>query len=583
MKHVACYIKNYPRPQFVRKSWINLNGEWDFAFDKDNQGEKFGWGSGFASDIKIRVPFTYECEASGIKIKEKCDYVWYSRSFQYKLSEGNRLLLNFEGSDYITKIWINGKFVSKHKGGYTRFTVDIADYLQSGNNYIIVKCEDDSDTEHSRGKQRWRKDSYFCWYAETTGIWKTIWLEEVSDIYISEISLETDIDNDCVIFEGRVSSCQSNTSLEIEVRLDGQLVSCAKYVLMNEHFRITQNIRSNMGDPSKVILWYDYSPVIYDVTFKLNVGDNPSDIAGSYFGLCKFDIRNDVINLNYSPFYSKMVLNQGYFDKGDLTPLSEDDLYNDVALIKTMGFNGVRLHQKIEDERFFYYCDIMGLTVWCEMPSSYAFTPAAVQNAMIEWPEIIMQYKSHPSLMAWVIFNESWGISRVRSDRREQEFTEAMYHLTKTLDYRPVICNDGWENTVNDIVTIHNYAQVGSELESAIEYELLLAQKVSGTPMRNAFADGYMYKGQPIMVTEFGGIAFSDEHGWGYGDTVKDKEEYLNRMEGLIDAIKRNRKISGYCFTQFNDVQQEVNGLLTIDRKCKTDIKRIAAINSKGR
>lgn len=239
-----------------------------------------------------------------------------------------------------------------------------------------------------------------------------------------------------------------------------------------------------------------------------------------------------------------------------------------------MGFNGVRKHQKIEDARFFlYWCDRKGLLVWSEMAAAYEFSDEAVSHFSQEWADIVRQNYNHPCIVTWVPFNESWGIPQVLTDRKQQAFTETIYHLTKSLDStRPVVVNDGWEHTVSDILTLHDYEEFGARFAARYtDKEPLVSNERSFSNYKLAFAQGYEYKGQPIIISEYGGIAFDEGKGWGYGSMVKSEEDFLQRYKDITQAIKQVPYVCGFCYTQTTDVQQEINGLLTADRKPKID------------
>ena len=289
------------------------------------------------------------------------------------------------------------------------------------------------------------------------------------------------------------------------------------------------------------------------------------------------------ILLNGVPLYQKLILDQGYWKESGLTPPSEEALTEDIDKIRRMGFNGVRKHMKIEDERFLYWCDVKGILVWSEMPATYSFDDLAIKSFTSEWIDIVRQNYNHPCIITWTPFNESWGVPDIKTSKVEQAFTKMIYYLTKSMDpMRPVITNDGWEHTISDILTLHDYEEDGDIFRKKYaEKELIVTNEIYHAKVRSAFADGYHYQGQPIIISEYGGIAFEDKGDgqWGYGDAVRTETEFLERYRKITSAIQSISYISGYCYTQVSDVQQEVNGLLTEDRKYKIDPEKIAAIN----
>lgn len=590
---MKCYIKDYPRPQFVRGCWENLNGQWDFRFDDENIGEKEKWYCGFDPQQKITVPYAYESPASGIGDVSKHENVWYSRTITAcaEKLQGNRYILHFEGCDYITKVWLNGQFVGSHQGGYTRFSFDLTDLLQEGENLLVVKAEDSYDMQQTRGKQRWTDESYLCFYFPTTGIWKTVWSEYVPELHLSYVKMTPNLEDACLDVEYTLQIPtgvrKQDVSIEAEVYLQDEFINRVSVTPTAgpSKARIDLCVNDPRAYGSNVKLWRPGQPYLYDIRFTVKYNGQVTDEVGSYFAMREVKILGSEVMLNSRTLYQRLILDQGYWEDTHLTPPSEEALIEDIDKILQMGYNGVRKHQKTEDERFLYWCDVKGLLVWCEAPSTYQFSDTAVSNFAKEWMEIVKQNYNHPSIITWTPFNESWGINMVRSSRREQSFTEGIYHLTKSFDpYRPVIVNDGWEHTVSDILTLHDYEPDGGVLKENYLYnqEEMLTGTKTFCNLKMAFAEGYEYRGQPIMISEFGGIAFTgSDAGWGYGDKVCDKEAFLSRFALVTEAIGEIPYMCGYCYTQLTDVQQEVNGLMDIHRNFKIEPEKIRSINEK--
>lgn len=580
MKHTKCYIKDYPRPQFVRKSWKSLNGKWNFYLDYDNKGDELSFKNGFPSQTTIEVPFSYTTEASGVNILRRCDTLWYSRCIEGPRGK-KRTILNFEGSDYFTCVYINGNFIGQNEGGYQRFSLDITDYLNYEENLLVVKVNDSYSCHQPRGKQKWLDECFGCWYVETTGIWKTVWLEYVNPCHLEYMRTAVDVDNVRVNFEGKISGFKTgDLKLRTVISFDDTEIINCEYSIKEEIYR--QSINFAFPDMQfNVRYWSNFCPDLYDIRYQLLENGCIIDEIGSYFGVVKYESSGNMIMQNYSYFYSKMVLDQGYFNQSGLTPVSEDDIVKDIKLVKEMGFNGIRKHQKIEDDRFYYYCDIIGISVWLESPSCYDFSSEMRAKFTNQWIKIVNDHKSFPCIMAYVLFNESWGVTNIYNIREQQLFTESIYYLTKSIDVgRFVISNDGWEHTKSDIITLHNYLPYGEDLKEVYENmdEYLKGNSHNKSTVRQPFAQGYYYEGQPVIVSEYGGIAFNKDrdNGWGYGAMVKDENEFINRYNSLTDYIKSNKNICGYCVTQLTDVYQEVNGLLTQKRipKIKTEVIR---------
>lgn len=582
MKHAACYKQGYPRPRFVRDSFLSLNGEWNFAFDDEKRGEKKGWYAKGVCGKKITVPFACQTEASGIGEEGGHDVVWYSRSFDHVLPVHKRLLIHFEGADYFAKVWLNGKMLGTHKGGYARFTFDMTDYLKKGINLLVVKCEDRRSAEQPRGKQRYVAQNVSCFYTDTTGLWKTVWLEEVNDVYLKSVTSSCEYDRCTCLFEYRVSAYRKGLSLSVECYFRGKKVGCVTQELFAEYGRLRVDM-TLFGEVLCMKPWSAGNPSqFFDVRYKLFLGGKIVDEVASYTGLVDYRTKGNCIQVNYlQNTYFRMVLDQGYFPGSGLTPKSDEELLADVLLIKQMGFNGVRKHQKIEDERFYYFCDMVGLYCWLEMPAIFDFTPESVSSLTSEWVEIVRQHAGYLSVMAYVPVNESWGVLQTAENKQMQQLTAGLYGLTKALAPNGlVISNDGWEHTVSDVVTLHNYAQTATELAQAYADmpAFLGGGLVKDGHTRTPFADGWQYGGQPVLISEYGGVSLRSEQGWGYSDVTNSEELYL-RIRSLTEAIL-GLDCQGYCYTQFTDVMQEKNGLLTEERKSKLPVEKIAEINA---
>lgn len=579
------YIKDYPRPQFVRPSWTNLNGAWSFGFDDDNRGEKERWYEQFGGDLTIQVPFTYETKASGIAREEQHSAVWYHRSLELaKEYEGKRILLHFQAVDYIAKVWVNGQYVGHHEGGYAAFSFDITPYIHlEGENSLTVKVEDSMDATQPRGKQRWVEHNFECFYVQTTGIWQSVWLEAVHPAHLDSVKMTPDLDNRSVRFEYQVNGDLSVSNIRVEtiIRMKGQQVKKASLVIDRPWLQLDVDLVHEANGPWKSWNWSPDHPNLYDVQFILYQDEQLIDHVYSYFGMRKISIEKDRVLLNNVTLYQRLILDQGYWAESHLTPPSEEALIQDIDLTLQLGYNGVRKHMKVEDARFLYWCDVKGLLVWSEMAATFEFNDNAVQKFATQWMEVVRQQYNHPSIITWVPFNESWGVANTFKDKRQQKFTESIYHLTKAFDHnRPVISNDGWEHTISDILTLHDYVETGEGLQKRYDDKgAIVNNDKCFNNIKYAFADGYTYQGQPIIISEFGGIAFQSDTGWGYGKQEASEEAFVARFRGLHEAIKNSDFIAGYCYTQITDVQQEINGLLTEDRKPKVPIEVIREIN----
>ena len=580
----------HPKPQFERKNWQNLNGEWNFAFDDQNQGEKNKWYQNRKLEDKIIVPFTFETEASTIADRSEHNYIWYQRNFEVEADSDQKVILNFGAVDYLTKVWINGSFAGSHTGGYDSFAFDISDFVNfEEENNIVVKVEDSRSKTQPRGKQTYKKDNFLCWYTRTTGIWQTVWLEFMDQkLQFEKIKITPDIDQKEVELEYSFKAddfTADEYKILTKIMFAGELIN--KFdIKINKK---THRHKINLEDKNNQIkLWSPEQPHLYDLEMQVYKNNEVVDQVNSYFGMRKISIDQDRIFLNNQPLYQKLILDQGYWPESLVTPPSDQALKKDIKLIKEMGFNGARKHQKIEDDRFYYWADKLGLLVWAEIGSTYEYNDQAVEEFSLQWLKIVKELYNHPSIITWVPFNESWGIEDVRQDKKQQNFTESIYYLTKSIDsQRPIIANDGWEHTISDIITFHDYVESTDKLRETyldgIE-NLLQNKKVFNDQEyidggKFLMANNYQYQGQPIIFSEFGGIAFQNKEGWGYGEQVESKEELSQRMNQLLEIIRDADCFEGYCYTQLTDVEQEKNGLLDENRDFKLDLEKIIEFN----
>ncbi len=497
------------------------------------------------------------------------------------MKKGERYIIYFEGADFKTKVWLNGNMLTEHVGGYTRFSVDATDYLLRTENVLTVKCEDGFDTLQPRGKQRWLKESFGCWYLQTTGIWKPVWSEVVSSARLEGVKITPDIDKQAVNFEYELS--EKGLEVETKISFDGTEIASSRTVAVNRHFKQSFDMRSAEFD-FKVKLWSPETPFLYDVQLSVYKDGKLTDSVGSYFGMRKIEADKEGIRLNNVPLYQKLVLAQNYWKNSGLTMPDEAAALKDIEITKAAGFNGMRIHQKIEDERFLAMCDVEGLLVWAEYPAAYEYGFDSVKYLTDEWLAAVKQQYDHPCIITWVPFNESWGIPSVFTEEDQQRFTKAIYSLTKSIDTtRPVIVNDGWEHTCSDIITLHDYDATGEHMMPRYREDLkfILENKIAHGQFKFAFAQGNAYCGQPIIVSEYGGIALEGGDGWGYNGRVKDVEALLKKYEDLTVTIKNMPTVSGFCYTQLTDVYQEINGLVDMDRNPKIDLNLIKEINEK--
>lgn len=574
----------YPRPQFMRDDWINLNGFWQFAYDDENKGIECNWHQRPEFDRQILVPFTYQCELSGIHEHDFHDIIWYARTITVtKEMLNKRIILHFGAVDYLADVWVNGQHIVSHEGGHVPFSADISYVLHEGDNLIVLRAVDDSfDLELPRGKQYWRPKSEGIFYTRTTGIWQTVWLEVLEQVSIGQIRLTPDIDSKRIRLEYTIEGSIKDLELNVKIKLkDIVLVDDSLRILSKKgqrDFYLDQSIGVDW-QLYEMWTWSPEKPILFDLDLVLTQKDEKKDTVHAYFAMRKVSIIDGQFMLNNRPYYQKMVLDQGYWEESLLTAPSDEAFITDIRLTKEMGFNGVRKHQKIEDPRYLYHADRMGLLVWGEIANAYVYSNRYVARITKEWMAMIERDYNHPCIVAWTPLNESWGVDGIMHNEAEQAHAAALYYLTKSLDTtRPVISNDGWDHTKTDLLTIHDYESEKSVLlDRYKDMATILSSKHTG---RGMFAQGWRYDGQPVIVSEFGGISYkkSEWEGWGYSAATSD-EDFLVRYHAVISAMLESPLIQGFVYTQITDVEQEINGLLTYARQPKVDLSIIRKIN----
>lgn len=558
----------YPRPDFVRNEWKILNGTWQFSFDEP------------VFDKTILVPFCYQSKMSGIGITEDHDVVWYRRNFSVEESDyaGKRVLLKFGAVDTVASVWINGEYAGEHTGGHTSFELDITAFLRSGENELTVRAVDYTNGDKPRGKQTWTGEKFGCWYTPTTGIWQSVWLEYAGETYVKRVKITPDVNNLTALCEVFLSA-DEDTEVELHAAfadkrpLNRQTFTCChgygKAVLAFPDYDLRRN----------EIYWTPETPNLVDATVKVTGKSGASDEVRTYFGMRSVEALHGILTLNNDIYYQRLVLDQGYWPESILTPPDDAAIINDIRLTKQMGFNGARKHQKIEDPRYYYWADKLGLLVWGELPSAYEFNDRAIEASSRELTGFVERDYNHPCIVTWVPINESWGVRNIKVSRQQQNYCRMLLYLLKALDpIRLVSANDGWEQvSETDICAIHDYALFPGTIK---KYDDMGNIFKTFAESRFIFAEDNQYQGQPVVLTEYGGIAFEkeEEQGWGYYGKVRNEKEFMERLAPITQYLIKSGRFSGFCYTQLTDVMQEVNGLLTEDRKPKVSIEKLKDI-----
>ena len=557
----------HPNPQFQRRDWMNLNGKWSFKIDKSKSGlAKKYYQPQTKFDRTINVPFCPESVLSGIEYKDFMNAVWYSREFTIpEKYSGLRTILHFGAVDYKATVYINGKEVGTHKGGYISFEFDITDYITDGKNVLTVYAEDDTRNPlQPRGKQSEEYYSHGCDYTRTTGIWQTVWLEFVPESRIKGIKIFPNVENCSVDIQAEVIG---SGKFEVLALYQERIMGAA--TVISDGGFVTAHL-----DLKEAYLWEVGEGRLYDLELRFN-----EDKVDSYFGLRDVRLDGQKFLINGKSVFQRLVLDQGFYPDGIYTAPTEEAMIKDIQISLDVGFNGARLHEKIFEPRFLYHCDKMGYIVWGEYPNwgMDSSNPNILFSILPEWIEEIERDFNHPSIIGWCPFNETWDYD---GRKQHDETLAVVYNTTKALDRtRPCIDTSGNFHVITDIFDVHDYEQDPKVFKE--HYDKLMTE---GELFDN-HKKRQKYTGGPTFVSEYGGIRWSvnegEQNAWGYGDAPKNKYEFIERYKGLTDALLDNDQMFGFCYTQLYDVEQEQNGLYTYSRKPKFETSIFRAINSR--
>lgn len=582
---------SYPRPHLVRDKAVLLDRQVGFAHDDADTGLAEGWFRPEAAERftrQIQLPFAPETELSGINDKDFHPCVWYRIELSADdvaatgFAEGRRLLLHLGAVDHHATVWVDGQQVGTHEGGQVSFAVDLTDALDpdAESHVVVVRAQEDPlDIRQPRGKQDWQPQPHAIWYHRTTGIWRTVWLESVPALHVTRLAWRSDLARHQVtaLVELNRRPAESVT-VELALSVGGEELAVVSARMSEQTAEFPVHLPRTTNGVDETLWWTPDNPTLIDAG--LVVAD---DQIRSYLGYREVDVRGVGMRLNTRPFYVRSVLQQGYWPQSHLTPPSVEALRDEAQLILDLGLNSARIHQKVEDPRFMFFADKLGLTLWGETASAYAFDSSAVARLTHEWTEIVRAYESHPSIIAWVPFNESWGISDIAASPAQQAYSRALTDLTRALDpTRPVISNDGWEHTNSDLLTIHDYEwrrEVLAERYTEAGLSLML-DKSSGPAGRVLLVDGPWIDpavaDAPVIVSEFGGVEYitarSAEETWGYS-SASSQDDYEQRVRAIVEPIRAALAVRGFCWTQLTDTLQEANGLCDENRQPKLPLE----------
>ena len=544
--------------------------------DFGSSGEQRGWTNTKGLSKKITVPFCPESELSGIGYTDFIPCVWYQRNINIPAEwNGKKILLHFGAADYETKVYVDGKMVGEHKGAGSSFNFDITSYVKAGQqaNLVVRVYDNLRGGMQPGGKQCTALYSAGCSYTRVTGIWQTVWMEAVNEQALKNVFAIPDIDQQQLVVRPEFYNEGNNNTLTVEVK-DGKKTVAKRTSQASNQSTIVLPIKN-------AHLWSPEDPYLYDVKYTVkNAQGEVIDEVSSYMGMRKVHISGGYFYLNNKPYFQRLVLDQGYYPDGIWTAPSDEALRQDIEMSKAVGFNGARLHQKVFEERYYYWADKLGYLTWGE-EASWVLNinnELAVRNFLTEWAEIVVRDRNHPSLVTWTPLNETWNATPGVYVR----FVNDLYDLTKAIDpTRPINDASGDSHVKTDIWSVHDYTR---------EPDKLIANhtiKAGVEPYRNMKDKDFLsnYAGQPYMVDEFGGLPWIPKeeraNSWGYGANIDTVEEFYSILEKEIDALKACKHVVGFCYTQITDVEQEKNGIYYYNRKPKFDTARVKAIFEK--
>ena len=564
----------HPEPQWERKSWKNLNGEWQFEIDHGVSGEDRGLPTQAFLKDKITVPFCPESSLSGVAYTDFMYQVWYKKSICFSKDEisGNRVILHFGAADYKTTVWINGTPAGdSHIGGQTPFSYDITSLITDGENIITVSCFDDTRGVQPNGKQCQTYKSSVCRYTRTTGIWQTVWYEIVPKDHILSARLDTDIKNGILSISAKLCG---RSDFSAEVYYKGKKVG--------EGIRKNQSSVAHLEiSLSEIHLWEIGKGRLYDLI--LHFGE---DEVKTYFGMRQVEICNGKFYLNGKSIFQRLVLDQGFYHDGIWTAPTEEALVKDIECALSAGFNGARLHQKVFEPRFLYHADRLGYLVWRETANSgmdYSDL-STLPEFLSAWLDSVSRDYNHPSVITWCPINETFDFGPLKK-RADPRFIRIAYEETKRFDpSRPCVDASGFYHVKTDIFDLHDYEQDHEIFKSRFD------KAANEGILQNKYSDRQTWQGEPLFISEFGGIGYQMEHNgrsnhrktpWCHRN-VWSPEEFYEAYQNWVYPMLDNPKIIGFCYTQLTDIEQEQNGFFHYESRApKVDMKPLAAINKK--
>jgi beta-galactosidase/beta-glucuronidase len=564
----------HPRPDRLRSDWLNLNGVWEFCFDPEDTGLTSGWSDGRALEQEIVVPFCPESELSGIHDEGLHTVCWYARSFDLPEKLHKRLLLHFGAVDYRCNVWLNGHHLGSHEGGYDSFAFDISPIVKLTGNRLTVRVHDDPHESKPHGKQAVKPEG--CVYMRTTGIWQTVWLEAVGSTYLRDWVVRASSGGylEC---QGMIDGPETDLKVNAVLSRDATKVAACDVEPRDGKFTFSLAVKDALP-------WSPESPILYDLDLALlKPNETELDRVRTYVGFRTIEVKDGECWLNGHPFFVVSALDQGYYPDGLYTAPSDAALRSDVEWARRYGLNSIRKHQIVAEPRFYYWCDRLGMTLWGEMADWGAGIEG--EEYLAQWKACLTRDINHPCIITWVPTNERGATQGTGASAA----IVRAYELTKALDpTRPVIDNSGFYHTQTDIVDLHEYP-AGEDWRSWWQaWKLSMAE--TGTfkaEFGPVFAEGFPYAGQPVIISETGNWwirAFPPAGAWQpYGNGPVDTvDDFIALYRMFFLALMKEPDCAGFSYVQLYDVEGEVNGYLTYDRRPKIAPEIIADIHAEG-
>ena len=574
----------HPRPQFIRDTWLNLNGRWQFEIDTGNSGLKRGLKDRELTG-EITVPFCPESKLSGVQEVDYLNAVWYRREVEIPADwAGQRVFLHFGAADFDTTCWVNDQEIGRHRGGWVSFSFDISTAVKVGESAtIVVRCRDKTRGNQPRGKQSPEYGSYGCHYTRTTGIWQTVWMEAVPQTFMKRPHIVPDLANRTFRLSIPLSSNPAGGKIRATASFDGKEVASTEVAADLDLSPMLDLVIPE----SDLHLWAPGEGNLYDMTLELLAADGSVlDSVRTYSGMRSITIADKAVKINGVSVFQRLVLDQGFYPDGVMTAPSDAALRGDLELAMAVGFNGARFHEKVFEERSLYHADQLGFLIWGEYGDCGLEMTEPPMMMTTEWQDAIYRDRNHPCIVGWAGLCETVLPMEDNPDQLDDLMHSMVLSIRNGDPTRLALDSSGGCHRVRDIdvYDYHDYNQDPAKIASMLQ---TVSDGNPPTDWRGHDKEpSTPYRGQPFFLSEFGGTGWNPnlpegDAAWGYGDRPQSEEDYYQRFKGLCDAVMDNPDVFGYVWTQIVDVEQEQNGIYFYDRSPKFDAARLKEIQSR--